>query len=90
MEWKRFWWSEEKNQLLLEERGVTIPDLIQAAKDGGYVTTLKHPKRSNQRVLVIRMNDYVYAVPFVTDDFFIKTAFPSRKLTKKYGEGKDD
>jgi hypothetical protein len=45
--------------------------------------TRKYP---NQRVFLVLVEGYIYAVPFVKegDVFFLKTAFPSRKLTKQY------
>ena len=51
-----------------------------------YIDILKHPKRKNQYIFVITINDYIWAVPFVINDgkIFLKTAFPSRKFTKIY------
>ena len=49
---------------------------------------LKYP---NQKIYIVNLNGYVYLVPFVrknTQTIFLKTIFPSRKLTKKYlGDG---
>jgi len=35
---------------------------------------------------VVEIDEYVYLVPFVEDEekCFLKTIFPSRKMTKKY------
>jgi len=41
----------------------------------------------HQEIYVVFMNNYTYAVPFVTEEdgsIFLKTAFPSRKLHKHY------
>lgn len=37
-------------------------------------------------MFLVPVKGYIYAVPFVKegDVFFLKTAFPSRKLTKQY------
>ncbi len=58
---------------------------------GDLLDILRHPNRAqypNQRVLVVKMLDYVYAVPFVEekDIRFLKTIIPSRKLTRDYLE----
>jgi len=36
--------------------------------------------------MLVAINDYVYAVPYVEDSekIFLKTVFPSRKYTKLY------
>jgi len=43
-------------------------------------------KYPHQKVLIVKMNDYVYAVPFVEDGktWFLKTTIPSRKETRRY------
>lgn len=49
---------------------------------------LKHPSRENQQIMVVRINSYTWAVPFVVEEdgtIFLKTAFPSRKLHKIFG-----
>jgi len=41
-------------------------------------------------LFVIKFNEYIWAVPFLLDEknnIILKTAYPSRKLQKKYGEG---
>ena len=48
-----------------------------------------HPnpnKYPGQQVLILNINRYAYAVPFVEqgEDRFLKTIIPSRKLTKQY------
>jgi len=37
-------------------------------------------------MFIVEIGGYVYAVPFTENDnsYFLKTIFPSRKLTKKY------
>jgi hypothetical protein len=48
---------------------------------------------AGQRIFVVRLEDYVYLVPFVENEnaIFLKTIIPSRKATKEYlGEESDD
>ena len=57
-----------------------------------YLEVVKHPKRPNQRMFIVRLDDYVWVVPFVIEadgeTIFLKTAFRSRKLNRQYGEKK--
>lgn len=81
--------SEEKNILLKKSRGVSFEDVLEAIQKGNILDDIEHPssKRSQQRVLVIKIKNYVYAVPYVENDqgtIFLKTIYPSRKLTKSY------
>ena len=48
---------------------------------------LEHPnqeKYPGQKILIVQVDDYVYAVPFVETEIFLKTIIPSRKATRKY------
>jgi uncharacterized DUF497 family protein len=86
---KYFDWDREKNEWLKEERGVCFEDVIQAIDDGKLLETIDHPNQKrypNQKMYVLNINGYVYIVPFVGDEEkrFLKTIFPSRKMTEKY------
>jgi hypothetical protein len=40
-------------------------------------------------IFIIRLNDYIYVVPFIIDEnesIILKTAYPSRKFNKIYGD----
>lgn len=83
-------YSEEKNELLKKIRGVCFDDVLDALVHGGFVTILESQKRmyQHQQVLVVRVNDYIHAVPLVwksRNKAFLKTVFPDRKLQKLYG-----
>jgi hypothetical protein len=41
---------------------------------------------AGQRLLIVRIDDYVYIVPFVEEEgrAFLKTIIPSRKATRAY------
>jgi len=47
----------------------------------------ENPGRSNQKMYILEIENYAIIVPFVENDkaIFLKTAFPSRKYTKRYG-----
>ena len=84
-------WNDEKNRQLKQERGVSFENVILYIKQGNVLDIVTHPnkrKYPNQKIIIIRMFDYVYAVPFVEKDNirFLKTIIPSRKLNKKYKE----
>ena len=80
-------WDEKKNALLKLERNLSFEQIAEIIIEEKYLEIIKHPKRENQRIFVIELNEYIYTVPFVVDEdenIFLKTAFPSRKLHKKY------
>jgi uncharacterized DUF497 family protein len=86
---KLFDWSDEKNAWLLVKRNVTFEEVVFWIMRGGLIDILEHPNRErypNQRIFIVKMDDYAYIVPFVEDDdrIFLKTIIPSRKLTRKY------
>jgi len=90
---KRVEWNDEKNAKLIIERGVGFEDVIVAIQHGGLrgIVTGKKPQYAHQRVFVVFIDGYTYAVPFVEDEdkIFLKTVFPSRKYTREYIEKGD-
>ena len=86
---KYFDWSVEKNEQLKQEREIGFEEVIVAINAGNILDTLIHPnqkKYSVQKIYIIRINQYVYLVPFIENNekIFLKTIFPSRKATKDY------
>ena len=75
-------WNALKSERLKKTRGVSFEEIV-ASKP---VDILKHPKRDDQKILVYAYKGYIWAVPFVMqgDVIFLKTIYPSRKLTKIY------
>ena len=78
---KTFIWSSPNKSDTL----VSLVYILQ----GDVLDDLKHPnpdKYPNQRVLAVKVEDYVYLIPYVEtdDEFFLKTIIPSRKATKQY------
>ncbi|OGH50118.1 MAG: hypothetical protein A3H17_01975 [Candidatus Levybacteria bacterium RIFCSPLOWO2_12_FULL_37_14] len=89
----RIEFSEEKNLLLKETRGTGFEDVIIAIEGKKILADLKHRNKKyiHQRILVIKKEEYAYAVPYVIDlkrkIIFLKTVYPSRVLTEKYMKG---
>ena len=86
-------WSTEKNELLKKTRSVSFEQVVVHIEQGDLVDIIQHPnkeKYAHQKVLIVNINNYIYAVPFVKngDERFLKTIIPSRKLTKLYLGGK--
>ena len=86
---KVFNWSSEKNQRLIEERGVSFEEAAYYIQAGGLLDDLVHHNSEaypNQRIFVVVIGSYVYLVPYVEDQdqIFLKTIIPSRKFTKRY------
>lgn len=86
----QFEFSADKNLFLIKERDISFEAIIAAISDGHLMAILEHPNKEkypNQKIYVVNINEYVYLVPFVrkdSDTIFLKTIFPSRKLTKLY------
>jgi len=92
---KSFYWSEEKNRLLKQERGICFEDIVYYLENEKVIDIIRHynvNKYKNQEIFVLNINNYIYLAPFVeTKDFiFLKTIIPSRKFTKIYLGGKKD
>ncbi len=81
-------WSAEKNAKLKKEWGITFETLAAAIEGEGLLASIRHPsaRYTHQGMYIVDIEEYAYAVPFVEDEkkIFLKTAFPSRKFTKKY------
>lgn len=86
-------WNHDKNERLKEERGISFEQVILHIERGDVIDVLVHPNQSkypNQQILVVKIQDYAYLVPFVEDEEgkFLKTIIPSRKATQEYLGGK--
>ncbi len=80
-------WDDEKNLKLQLERNISFEQISEIILRKDYLDILENPARSNQQLFVIKLNDYIYSVPFIIDaqaNIILKTAFPSRKLYRKY------
>ena len=64
-------------------------DLIEEKRNLAKTTKqyIENKKYKNQKVYVIKIKKYAYAVPYIVTkegNIFLKTLYPSRKLTKQY------
>ena len=82
---KGFKWSESKNKSLKKTRGVSFEEILEAK----FLGAREHPSRENQMILLFEYKKYVWLVPCIVEKnyIFLKTAFPSRRYTKKYKRG---
>ena len=86
----RFDWSTEKNQQLVEQRGISFERVVTAIEQGGLVNVLEHPNQERypgQSIYEVDIEEYIYLVPFVSEadgSRFLKTIIPSRKATHDY------
>ena len=88
-ELKYFDWNDDKNEILKRERNISFEEVVTAIQSGGLLNRLKHPnsqKYPNQYIFYVKINNYVYSVPFVEEEnrTFLKTIYPDRVATKKY------
>jgi uncharacterized DUF497 family protein len=82
-------WDPDKENEILAERGLSFWLVVEAIEMGAYIADMKHPdeNRQHQRIMLIRVNGYVCAVPYVEREgiMFLKTMYFSRKYNEIYG-----
>ena len=86
---KYFDWDLQKNEQLRQERDISFEDILIAIDEGNLLDVIEHPNKKkypSQKLFVVDINGYAYLVPFAEDEekYFLKTIFPSRKMTQKY------
>ena len=83
-----FDWSTEKNQRLIEQRGISLESVVSAIEQGGLLDVLEHPNQDRypgQLTYVVESDEYIFLAPVVTQadgTRFLKTIIPSRKATR--------
>ncbi len=81
-------YNEQKRFEILENpnRKIDLQVVAMMIIEWYVIDIIPNPNYENQRVYVICYDNYTCAVPFVEteDEIFLKTAFPSRALHKKY------
>ncbi len=90
---KVFRWDNDKNEWLKEHRGVSFEQIVILLEREDVLETVEHPNQNKylgQKIATVRIDDYVYIVPYVQEDdeIFFKTIIPSRKATNKYVRSK--
>ena len=81
-------WDEAKYNKLKEERDIDLNDIEQIILNKRYITSLKNPANSEQKIFIIKYKNYTHVVPYIIDkenNIVIKTVYASRKFHKKYG-----
>ena len=87
----RYDWNPEKNEEIKKDRNISFEQIVFHLSQGDIWKTADHPdqkKYPGQKIYFVIVEDYIYVVPFVTEDeyVFLKTVIPSRKATKDYRE----
>ena len=79
-------WDPEKNKQLKQSRGISFEEIAILLESDKILGIEVNPGRSNQKIYILDIDNYAVVVPFVetVDEIFLKTAFPSRKYTKRY------
>lgn len=82
-------YSVEKNQKLLEERGIGFEDIIALLDSKGPLEIINHPNKTkypHQKIYIVDVDGYAYMIPFERHEnrAILKTIFPSRKITRLY------
>ncbi|PHR53380.1 MAG: toxin [Arcobacter sp.] len=90
-----FLWNQDKNHILKTERDVCFEDVVTLINEGDILDIIKHPnqkKYPEQKIYVVLLHGYVHMVPFVRDsnEIFLKTIVPSRKMHKLYKGDRDE
>jgi len=85
-------WDSDKNNLLIDQRGVSFEEVVAVLEEGNVLDVIDHPNKKNyshQKMYIVEINGYAYLVPFVEDRdrIFLKTIIPNRKANKKYLSG---
>jgi uncharacterized DUF497 family protein len=86
---KTYNWNTDKNQMLVQERGISFERIVFEISIGNEVAVVMHPnqdKYPGQMISMVEVDDYVYLVPFIETDseIFLKTIIPSRKATRQH------
>lgn len=79
-------WSDEKNELLMETRGVSFEAVMAEIAAGRFIGPEDNPARPGQKRIIVRLRDYPHVVPLAiaeNGDWFLKTIIPSRKARKE-------
>lgn len=89
---KAITYKSKKNEWLIKNRNISFEDILVCIEEGLILANLDHPnkeKHKNQKILVIKFQDFAWAVPYEIskESIELKTIYPSRKLTKRYIKG---
>jgi len=79
----------QKKPVVQKGGGISFERIVFEIASGNELIVLEHPnqdKYPGQKISMVQVDEYVYAVPFVETEteIFLKTIIPSRKATKQY------
>jgi uncharacterized DUF497 family protein len=91
---KPFRWDPDKNEQLIQERGVSFEQIAIAVENGDLLQIVQHPnveKYPRQKIMIVGIDGYAFLIPFIEeiDYIFLKTIIPSRKATRDFIVGKE-
>jgi len=80
-------WNAEKNDALKRERNLSFEEIAYTIESGKILSVEDNPSHPGQKLYIIQIDRYAVVVPFVEteNEIFLKTAFPSRKYSKRFG-----
>jgi hypothetical protein len=61
-------WNKEKNLLLKRERNLSFEQIVSHIESGDLLDIVEHPNKekfAHQKILIIRIEDYIISVPFI-------------------------
>ncbi|PIU36445.1 toxin [Candidatus Roizmanbacteria bacterium CG07_land_8_20_14_0_80_34_15] len=84
-----FRFNEEKDKLLIFQRGFGFKKIINEIEKGNVIEVIKNPNKKkyhNQKMYLIKIEQQIVVVPYVEEInyIFLKTIYPSHKYTRKY------
>ena len=84
---KYFNWDLQNNETLKKERGLSFEEIAYLIESGQIIGIEGNHSRPNQKIYILAIDNYAVTIPYAENDneIFLKTAFPSRKYTKRYG-----
>lgn len=74
-----------------KQRGISFEEIAYLIESDCILGIEENSGRPNQKIYILEIESYAVIVPFVETDneIFLKTAFPSRKYTKRFGLKED-
>lgn len=89
-------WNPEKGSRIRKNTtrgGIGFEECLIAIEESRVLDVIRNPSVNfpDQRAYVLNIEGYAYLVPFVEDEeeIFLKTLYPSRKLTAFYLDKKE-
>jgi uncharacterized DUF497 family protein len=78
-------WNPDKNEILKRQRGISFEEIAYLIESGQVIGIEEKPGYPDQRMYVLEIDNFAIIVPYVEndDEIFLKTAFSSRKYTRK-------